>query len=106
MATQPFPTEMSNREFFIQRCEQEYPAFVRVFKALPTDKPDYRPHPRSRSAGELVALLLSSQKSCIGLCRSPKTMYNGMRWEEPGAVGKLREMIASYEADHVAFRAE
>jgi uncharacterized damage-inducible protein DinB len=106
MATPPFPAELSNREFFIQRWEQEYPAFVRVFKSLPADRMGYRPHPRSRSAGELVALLLSSQKSCMGLCRSPKTMYNGMRWEEPGAVGNLTEMIAAYEADHALFRAE
>ena len=57
MATPSLGRELSNREFFIHRWEQEYPAFVRVFKALPANRLDYRPHPRSRSAGELVAVL-------------------------------------------------
>ena len=106
MATQPAPTELSNREFFILRWEQEYPAFVRLFRALPADKLDYRPHPRSRSAGELVALLLSSQQGCIGLCKTRKSMYNGIRWEEPKGYGRLEGMIAAYENGHDAFRAQ
>jgi uncharacterized damage-inducible protein DinB len=100
METQTVGTELGNREFFIQRWEQEYPAFVRVFKALPSNALDYRPHPRSRSAGELVALLLSSQQACITLCRSRKSVYNGIRWEEPRGFGKLDDMIATYEGDH------
>jgi len=89
MATQAPGREPSNREFFIQRWEREYPTFVRVFKALPANSLDYRPHPRSRSAGELVALLVSSQKSCIELCKNLKSLYSGLRWEEPGRLGTL-----------------
>ena len=100
MATQSLGRELSNRQFFIQRWEQEYPAFVRVFKALPANDLDYRPHPRSRSAGELVALLVSSQRSCIELCKSRKSMYSGLRWQEPGGFRQLEEMIAAYERDH------
>jgi uncharacterized damage-inducible protein DinB len=103
MATRLVGRELSNREFFIQRWEQEYPAFVRVFKALPANHLDYRPHPRSRSAGELVGLLVSAQKSCIDLCKSRKSMYSGLRWEEPGSIGSLAEMIATYERDHDGF---
>jgi len=100
MATQSLGRELSNREFFIQRWEQEYPAFVRVFKALPSHQVDYRPHPRSRSAGELVALLVSAQQSCIELCKNRKSLYSGLRWEEPGNFGPLPELIAAYERDH------
>jgi uncharacterized damage-inducible protein DinB len=100
MATQSLGRELSNREFFIQRWEQEYPAFVRVFKALPADRLDYRPHPRSRSAGELVALLLSAQQSCIQLCKSRKSFYSGLRWKEPTSFGNLDQMISTYEHDH------
>jgi uncharacterized damage-inducible protein DinB len=100
MATQSLGRELSNREFFIQRWEQEYPAFVRVFKALPPGALDYRPHPRSRSARELVALLVSAQKSCIELCTSRKSMYSGLRWQEPGSFGSRDEMIDIYEGDH------
>jgi len=72
MATQSLGRELGNREFFIQRWEQEYPAFVRVFKALPANGLDYRPHPRSRSAGELVALLVSSNKAALNSARAGK----------------------------------
>ena len=106
MATQSLGRGLSNREFFIQRWEREYPAFVRVFKALPADHLDYRPHPRSRSAGELVALLVFAQKSCIDLCKSRKSLYSGLRWEEPGRTGSLAEMITTYECDHDAFASQ
>jgi len=100
VATQSLGRELSNQEFFIQRWEQEYPAFVRIFKALPANSLDYRPHPRSRSAGELVALLVSAQQSCIELCKSRKSIYSGLRWQEPAGFGQLQEMIAAYERDH------
>ncbi|HVN81613.1 MAG TPA: DinB family protein [Terriglobia bacterium] len=100
MVTQPLGRELSNREFFVQKWTQEYPAFARVLKALPAHGLDYRPHPRSRSAGELVALLVSSQQGCIQLCKSQKSMYSGLRWEEPGSFGRLDDMIATYERDH------
>ena len=89
MATQLLGQELSNREFFIQRWEQEYPAFMRVFKALPANRLDYRPHPRSRSAEGLVALLVSAQQSCIQLCKSRKSFYSGLRWQDPASFGDL-----------------
>ena len=100
MATQSLGRELSNREFFIRRWEQEYPAFVRVFKALPVNRLEYRPHPRSRSAGELVALLVSAQQSCIQLCQSRKSLYSGLRCQEPASFGNRDEMISVYERDH------
>lgn len=102
MVTQVRGRESSNREFFTQRWEQEYPAFVRVFKALPTNSLDYRPHPRSRSAGELVAFLVSAQQGCIELCKSQKSTYSELRWHEPGIFGDRDEMISTYERDHHA----
>ncbi len=102
MATQPVGRELNNREFFIQRWEQEYYAFVRIFKALPQDRLDYRPHPRSRSAGELVALLLSSQQSCIELCKNRRSLYRSLRWREPASFGAPDEMISTYERDHAS----
>ena len=100
MATQSLGRERSHREFFIQRWEQEYPAFVRVFKALPANRLEYRPHSRSRSAGELVALLVSAQQSCIQLCKSRKSLYSGLRSEEPASFGNRDEVISIYERDH------
>lgn len=50
---------MSTREYYIQCFKAEVPKFVRVLKAAPQDKADYRPHPRSMSAGEIAWLLAS-----------------------------------------------
>jgi uncharacterized damage-inducible protein DinB len=105
MATQALGTDLNNREFFVRRWGQEYPAFVRLFKTLPAGALDYRPHPRSRSAGELVALLVCAQKSCIELCKSKKSMYSGLRWQEPNGFSGLPEMITTYERDHLEFAA-
>src|SRR6185503_12778179 len=100
MAAQAHGTDLSNREFFIQKWEQESPAFVRVFRALPSNRLDYRPHPKSRSAAELVALLVSAQQSCIELCKNRKRFYNGLRWKDPRQFGGIEDMIAAYERDH------
>lgn len=100
MATQPHRRELGNREFFIQKWEQEYPAFLRVFRALPSNRLDFRPHPMSRSAAELVALLVSAQQSCIELCRNRKSLYNGLQWKEPGQFGGIEDMITAFERDH------
>src|SRR5262245_45344485 len=95
--------DLSNREFFIRRSEQEFPGFVRVIRALPADQLTYRPHPISRSAGELVALLVSIERGCVDLCTSKQTTYNtNMRWHPEDRGATLEEMIAAYETHHHA----
>ena len=49
---------MTTREFFIETLKEEAPRFERVFKALPHDKLDWRPHPKSKGAKELVASMI------------------------------------------------
>jgi hypothetical protein len=92
---------LTNREFFIRRWNQEYPAFVDVCKALPASRLDYRPHPDSRSAGELVALFVSIEESCVALCETGKASFNsGMRWHAATGFTNLDDMIAAYERHH------
>jgi hypothetical protein len=81
---------MTNREFFLQRWEQEHPLFLKVFQALPHEKADFRPHPRSRSAAELVTLIDTLQ----------------VHWKETAPTLNLEEMIAAYQKAHeeVAWR--
>jgi uncharacterized damage-inducible protein DinB len=50
---------MNTREYFSQCFKGEVPRFVRVLKAVPESGKDYRPHPRSMSARELVWMLAS-----------------------------------------------
>jgi len=94
-------TELGNRDFFIRRWQQEYPAFLEVFQALPPNELDYRPHPASRSAGELVALLVSTERGCIELCETGSSSYNsGIRFHPLRGLTNLEDMIREYEKYH------
>lgn len=86
---------MTNRKFFIQRWEQEFPIFLRVFKALPAEKLDYRPHPRSRSAAELVWLLVYEERTGVELIKTGK-----IDWRETPPPKSLDEMIKAFEKNH------
>ena len=56
------------REYFIECFGAEKPKFVRVLQAVPPDKADYRPHPRSTSARDLVWLLACELHDACELC--------------------------------------
>jgi len=47
----------TTRDYYRERFEAEKPTFIKVMKAVPADKADYKPHPRSTSAGDLLWLL-------------------------------------------------
>ena len=53
---------MSTREFFLQRWEQEQPAFAKVLRAIPEGQLGYRPHERCTPAGALAWQLVEEQK--------------------------------------------
>lgn len=101
MVDQVASTSLSNREFFIRRWGQEYPAFIEVCKALPADRMDYRPHAGSRSAGELVALLVTVGENCLELCATGQASFaSGLALHPTIKVNTLDEMIAAYEQHH------
>ena len=101
MAEHLFGTQLSNREFFIQRWGLEHPSFLDVCMSLPPDRLDYRPHPASRSAGELVALFVSLERSCVELCSTGRGSYNSsLRLHPTAGMTTLQEMIAAYESHH------
>jgi uncharacterized damage-inducible protein DinB len=107
MLEQVFGTQLSNRDFFIRRWQMEYLAFVHVCNALPADRLDYRPHSASRSAGELVALLVSLERSCVELCATGRGSYNSsLRLHPKPDAAALKDMVASYEAHHHALAAK
>jgi len=58
---------MDMREFLESRRKVEYPTFVNVLKAMPTDRFDYRPHERSPSAAEIVWTLARETQACCAL---------------------------------------
>jgi len=82
MATQSLGRELSNREFFIQRWEQEYSAFVRISKRLPADRSITGPIP-APVAGELVALLVSASGELRWTLQEPERYVQRLRWSNP-----------------------
>jgi uncharacterized damage-inducible protein DinB len=99
--TQKSASQLTNREFLITRRAQEHQAFVDVCRAIPADSLAYRPHPHSRSAGELIALFVSSEKTCAELCETGKSSYaSGLRWHERASMASLDELIGNYEEQY------
>lgn len=85
---------MNDREMFLRKWEQEHPAFLRLLRALPPGRLDYRPHPNSRSAAELVCLLGHSEKVGCDLVDSGE-----IDWIEPKPA-PLEQMIEAFERNY------
>jgi hypothetical protein len=92
---------MTNREFFLQHCSAEFPRFVGVFAAVPPDKLDYRPHPKSRSAHELIGHLLGHEQDLLELAQAGTINH---RMQVPFKT--LDEGLQAYRTAHAALERE
>jgi len=90
---------MNNRDHYIKCLKNEVPIFVRLFKALPADKLDYRPHPRSMSAKDLVWLLAGELKDAAVIVQKHEVSFS-----MPPAPASLAELIAAYEKNAAALK--
>jgi uncharacterized damage-inducible protein DinB len=68
---------MDMREFLESRRKAEYPTFVNVLKALPTDRFNYRPHERSPSAAQIVWTLARETQACCALIDEGRINWTG-----------------------------
>jgi uncharacterized damage-inducible protein DinB len=83
---------MTNLEFCIARRKAERPAFIRVLKAIPKARLDYRPDPKSRTAVQLAWLLTIEEAALAGLIK------NGVvEWKESDPTDALDKIVATYE---------
>jgi uncharacterized damage-inducible protein DinB len=86
---------MTNRQFFLKCWQAEHPTFLKVLKAVPADRLDYRPDPRSRSAAELVWLQVLEKRCWFEL------LETGMiNWKVTAPPNDLASMISTYERAH------
>src|SRR2546428_6079459 len=83
---------MTNREFCLDRRTRERKAFVNVLKAVPPDRLDYRPHPRSRTAAELAWLIAAEDAALI-----PLIERGSVEWMEVQPPSRIEEIVAEYE---------
>jgi len=90
---------MSNVDFYKKHLEQDSPAFVRVFRALPADKLDYKPHERSSSAGDIAWQIAEEIRTLSELIDS-----GVINWKTNPRPSTLDEIVAAYEANAAALR--
>lgn len=73
---------------------QEVPKFVKVLKAIPPGKLDYRPEPKARTAGELAWLFAQSEGALVRLLDT-----GTIEWSETKAPAALDAIVSAYEAN-------
>lgn len=66
---------MTTREFYLQRRQAELPIFLRVLKALPKERLDYKPNERSPSAEQIVWTLTSELQACLEVVREHRCQF-------------------------------
>ncbi len=88
---------MTNLEFCIARRKAEQPAFLRVLKAIPKQRLDYRPDPKARTAVELAWLLAGEEAALIRLIDAGE-----VEWKESAPAGGIDAIVAAFERDSAA----
>jgi uncharacterized damage-inducible protein DinB len=88
---------MTSLELCRQQRERELPTFVKVLKAIPDGRGDYRPDPKSRTAAELAWLLMQSEGALIRLLDT-----GTIEWKESKPLGSLAETVAGFEKNATA----
>ncbi len=87
---------MTEKEQFLGVWEREFPTTIKVLKAFPAGKQDFRPHERSRSAKELAWTFVAEEKLCEGALKGAID-FDNVSPPPPATIG---EAISSYERSH------
>lgn len=84
---------MRNYEFFATCLDREIPIFMRVFRAVPADKLDYRPHEKNTAAGDLAYQMEREMTALADIFTTGEVNMGPSK--RPDSV---EEMAASFEA--------
>jgi uncharacterized damage-inducible protein DinB len=79
-------------EYCRKQRSQEVPKFVKVLKAMPQGRLDYRPDPRSRTAADLAWVLAAEEAALVTLLDTGQ-----VEWKEEKAPATVDEIAAAYE---------
>ena len=88
---------MTNLEFCIARRKAELPAFVRVLKAVPQGRLDYRPDPKARTAAQLAWVLAAEEAALVSLLDT-----GTVEWKETPPPARVDEIVAAFERSAAA----
>jgi uncharacterized damage-inducible protein DinB len=84
---------MTEKEMFVQTWEQEFQTTVKVLKAYPGDRLDYRPHEKNRSAREL-AWIFAGEQGVVDMAVKGKIDFSQPGPPPPKTMG---EILSAYE---------
>jgi uncharacterized damage-inducible protein DinB len=82
---------VNDRDLYLSRLDAELPAFLKVLKALPKDRLDYKPHEASPSASKLVWQLASGHQ---GMC---DFVEKGAYYSDKVPAPDLETMVGIFE---------
>jgi len=83
---------MATREFFIRQFKAERPKFLKVIRALPEDRLDYKPHERSSSASMIAWFLVLELRALVEMV---KTREN--HWQQTKGPATAAAIATEYE---------
>ena len=83
---------MNTREFFIHQFRAERPKFVKVLRALPEGKLEYRPHEASSSAKTIAWFLVLELRALVDMVRTREN-----RWQQPDPPATGAAIADEYE---------
>jgi len=86
---------VSEKEMYLQGWEREAQTTVKVLKAFPPDKLDFKPHEKSRSARDL-AWTFVGEEAMVEMIVKGKIDFGG----SPQAPATMAEILSAYEATH------
>jgi uncharacterized damage-inducible protein DinB len=88
---------MTNLEFCRARRKAELPAFVKVLKAVPQDRLDYRPDPKARTAQALAWVLAQEEAALVRLLDT-----GTVEWKEEAPPARMEAIVAAFEKSAAA----
>jgi len=87
---------MSEKETYLQTWEREFQTTVKVLKAYPGDKLDFKPHERSRSARELAWVFVGEQAVVDMIVKGQVDFSKEM----PKPPATMQEILGAFEKMH------
>jgi uncharacterized damage-inducible protein DinB len=86
-----------NIAFCLARRKAERAAFVKVLKAVPQDRRDYKPDPRSRTAAELAWVIAAEEAALAGVLET-----GAIEWKDTPPPATNEEIVALFEKNAAA----
>src|SRR5215831_10272684 len=86
---------VTEKDMFLQSLEREAAITLKLLRAFPADRAEYRPHEKSRSARELAWIFVSEQGLATRAIDGTLNFSGG--GSSPGAPATFPEVIAAFE---------